>query len=283
MTILLGLSSILTFVGMLYSNWDFFSYRLPLWASLFVGFLLAVALNVFSHSAASNDPVSAAEDTDETLKEALLLIDEQDGILKENTHTINQAMNAYKWVSWCFCHFEGFLEEPEGIYQTIMDCLISTIKHHRDLNPRMAIWVENEEEPGMLKCLAAYRHSPQVKQRRPRIHESSAGLAWLTKKEYYVPDTYDPQYVFERYEYREDPEFRSLLCVPILCEKGKETVRIGVLSITGIPKDAYNEENPESKAVRDRVTLWSGILFPLIYRHLEEIERRACKTTNIRG
>ncbi|MBA4496373.1 GAF domain-containing protein [Paenactinomyces guangxiensis] len=186
------------------------------------------------------------------------LYEELDSKYDDETYATSQIMYTVEEVAAALANEGNFKRNRGDIYINLLDYLINTIKGFREKNPRVVIHIKHPERDDVLMHYAhSSGHSHRVKDYHPPIEGSAAGRAWQTNELYYVPDVEDPQYEYHRKE-QSNKYYRTILCVPLKAGTDKST-RIGVLSITGKPVDAYE------KIEIERVMLFASLLYPLIY------------------
>ncbi|SEN30502.1 GAF domain-containing protein [Lihuaxuella thermophila] len=191
----------------------------------------------------------------ETIKS---LYEELDEKYDDETYAMSQVMYTADEVASAIANEENFRQNRADIYINLLDYLINTIKGFREKNPRVVIHIKHPKKDDVLVHYAhSSGHSHRVKDYEPPIDNSAAGRAWRTNEVYYVPDVEDPQYEYDR-KAHSNKYYRTILCVPLKAGADPST-RIGVLSITGKPVDAYE------KIEIERVMLFARLLYPLIY------------------
>lgn len=190
------------------------------------------------------------------------LYEELDRKYDDETYTMSQIMYTAEEVAAAIVDQERFRQNRDDIFMNLLDYLVNTLKNFRLKNPRVIIHVKHPEKNDVLKYFAhSSGHSHRVKIYEPPIYGSAAGHAWRTNEVYYVPDVEDPSYEYDMKTHSRKV-YRTVLCVPIKAGNYEPT-KIGVLTITGAPVNAYEDIEIE------RATLFASLLYPLIYMDLK--------------
>jgi hypothetical protein len=206
-----------------------------------------------------NTQLAKAEDEIEILKS---LYEELDSKYNDETYTMSQIMYTIEEVAAAIADQNRFRQNRDEIFMNLLDYLVNTLKNFRKKQPRVIIHVKHPEKNDVLVHFAhSSGHSHRVKIYEPPIHGSAAGRAWRTKEIYYVPDVESPDYEYDQKK-NSRKVYRTILCVPIKAGM-MEPTRIGVLTITGAPVDAYEDIEIE------RAALFASLLFPLVYNDLK--------------
>ncbi|MBA4603630.1 GAF domain-containing protein [Thermoactinomyces mirandus] len=191
------------------------------------------------------------------------LYEELDQKYDDETYTMSQIMYTAEEVAAAIVDQERFRQNRDDIFMNLLDYLVNTLKNFRYKNPRVIIHVKYPEKNDALVHFAhSSGHSHRVKIYEPPIYGSAAGRAWRTNEVYYVPDVEDPSYEYDLKTHSRKV-YRTILCVPIKAGNYEPT-RIGVLTITGSPVNAYEDIEIE------RATLFASLLYPLIYIDLNK-------------
>lgn len=186
------------------------------------------------------------------------LYEELDQKYDDETYTMSQIMYTAEEVAAAIVDQKRFRQNRDDIFMNLLDYLVNTLKNFRFKNPRVIIHVKHPEKNDVLAYFAhSSGHSHRVKIYEPPIHGSAAGHAWRTNEVYYVPDVENQSYEYDLKTHSRKV-YRSILCVPIKAGNYEPT-KIGVLSITGAPVNAYEDIEIE------RATLFASLLYPLIY------------------
>jgi hypothetical protein len=186
------------------------------------------------------------------------IYEELDAKYADETYTMTQIMYTAEEISLAFAKWGQFEQDRADIYDNLLNYLVNTLKETRQKEPRVVIHVKHPtKEDSLIHFAHSSSHSHRVKEYEPPIIGSSAGKAWRSGKLYYVPDVEDPNYEYHRKE-RSNRFYRTLLCIPLQAGNDPST-KIGVLSITGKPVDAYDKTEIE------RATLFSYLLYPLVW------------------
>ncbi|TCS93897.1 GAF domain-containing protein [Hazenella coriacea] len=186
------------------------------------------------------------------------LFEELDEKYDDETYAASQIMYTVEEVALALANQENFQKNKGDIYINLLDYLINTLKGFREKNPRVVIHIKDPKRDDVLIHYAhSSGHSHRVKDFQPTIYGSAAGRAWRTGEIYYIPDVEAPDIEYYNKE-RPNKYYRTLLCVPLKAGNDANT-KIGVLSITGKPGNAYE------KIEIERVILFSSLLYPLIY------------------
>ncbi len=186
------------------------------------------------------------------------LYEELDQKYDDETYTMSQIMYTAEEVAAAIVDQKRFRQNRDDIFMNLLDYLVNTLKNFRLKNPRVIIHVKHPEKSDVLAYFAhSSGHSHRVKIYEPPIHGSAAGHAWRTNEVYYVPDVEDRSYEFDLKTHSRKV-YRSILCVPIKAGNYEPT-KIGVLTITGAPVNAYEDIEIE------RAVLFASLLYPLIY------------------
>lgn len=186
------------------------------------------------------------------------LFEELDEKYDDETYAASQIMYTVEEVALALANQENFQKNKGDIYINLLDYLINTLKGFREKNPRVVIHIKTSEfNDRLIHYAHSSGHSHRVKDFEPAIYGSAAGRAWRTGEIYYIPDVEAPGIEYYNKE-RPNKYYRTLLCVPLKAGNDPGT-KIGVLSITGKPVNAYE------KIEIERVILFSSLLYPLIY------------------
>ncbi|MFC7442501.1 GAF domain-containing protein [Laceyella putida] len=194
-----------------------------------------------------------------TLKE---LYEELDNRYDDETYTMSQIMYAADEIAAALVEEKHFRQNRDDIFMNLLDYLVNTFKDFREKNPRVIIHVKHPEEDVLVHYAHSSGHSHRVKLYQPPIMGSSAGVSYRTNEVYYVPDVESVEYEYDRKELSRKV-YRSILCVPIKAGT-LEGKTIGVLSITGMPVNAYE------KIEIERAMLFASLIYPLIYIDLRK-------------
>ncbi|RAL21342.1 hypothetical protein [Thermoflavimicrobium daqui] len=192
------------------------------------------------------------------VKEVKQLYMELDERYEDETYTMSQIVYTAEEVATAIVNEEDFVKNKDDIYDNLLDYLINTIRGYREKSPRIVIHIPHFTKEGVLMHYAhSSGYSHRIKEYEPEIFGSAVGHAWRNNEVYYIPDVEEAGIEFDRNR-QAKKKFRSLLCVPLSAGQDFSTC-IGVLSLTGEPVNAYE------KIERERVVLFSKLLYPLIY------------------
>ncbi len=199
------------------------------------------------------------------LNESTQLYEELDEKYADETYFMSQIMYTKEEVNLAMANRENFYLNRDDIYKNLFDYLVNTIKGFREKRPRVVIHVRHPEKPDRLIHYAhSSGHSHRVREYEPLIDESAAGRAWRTNQIYYIPDIEAEHCEYDR-KVNNKKYYRSILCVPLKAGDDK-SLRIGVLSVTGEPANAY-----ESIEI-DRIVLFASLIYPLVYLDVKQKE-----------
>lgn len=199
------------------------------------------------------------------LRELYMELDEK---YDDETYATSQIMYTAEEVAAALSNEENFRKNRGDIYINLLDYLINTLKGYKEKNPRVVIHIKDPKKENVLVHYAhSSGHSYRVREYEPPIDGSAAGRAWRTGEIYYIPDVEDTQYEYNR-KTQSTKYYRTILCVPLKAGTDPAT-KIGVLSLTGKPVDAYE------KIEIERVMLFASLLYPLIYMDTEIREANA--------
>jgi hypothetical protein len=202
---------------------------------------------------------------DKTIQELQKIFVELDEKYDDETYTTSQIMYTAEEIAAALANEENFHLKRDDIFTNLLDYLVNTIKGYREKNPRVVIHIEHPEKKDRLMHYAhSSGHSHRIREYEPLKDGSAAGRAWRTCTNYYVSDVEDKTYEYDR-KVASSKYYRTILCVPLKAGNDPST-RIGVLSITGQPENAYE------KIEIDRVVLFASLLYPLVYMDIKKGE-----------
>ncbi|WP_141201621.1 GAF domain-containing protein [Paludifilum halophilum] len=146
-------------------------------------------------------------------------------------------------------------------YRCIYEIVQEALRNEKSGDPRVQIFVEDENNTGLLKPHLSAFVGHRSRARDNRIEKSistAAGYTYLTGETYFDSDTTREDSLCQRKPKANRP-FYSMICVAIEVE---EQI-LGVLSVTGDQKESYREVH------RDFLEITANMLVPLLISDLQ--------------